>query len=200
MLAFLFTALVVEITPGPNMGTLALITLERGRRAGFAAVAGVALGLAVIGLVAALGLAALVSETPAVYQTLRWAGVVYLLFLAFSAWRDAGRGGDITQASGTAWSQFVRGLVLNVLNPKAAIFYIAILPTFIDLKRGSVVTQNLVLVAAYVAVATFVHSGVVVLAARLRPLLVSGTSERLLRRALAGVMVLIAGWLAWETR
>jgi threonine/homoserine/homoserine lactone efflux protein len=200
MLAFLLTALVVEITPGPNMGTLALLTLERGRRAGFAAVAGVALGLAVVGVVAALGLAALVAETPAVYQTLRWAGFAYLLYLALSAWRDAGRRADIVKAPENASSPFVRGLVINVLNPKAAIFYIAILPTFIDIKRGSVVAQNLTLVAAYVAVATLVHSAVVVLAARLRPLLVSGAGERLLRRTLAGVMVLIACWLAWETR
>ena len=97
-------------------------------------------------------------------------------------------------------SLFLRGLTVNLLNPKAAVFYIAVLPTFIDATRGAVLAQNLMLVAIYVAVATAVHTGVVLLAARLRPLLVAGAGERIVRRALAVVMAMIAVWFAWETR
>ncbi len=200
MIGFLLTSLVLELTPGPNMGTLASLTLERGRAAGLAVVAGVALGLAVIGALAAFGLAALIAESPALYQALRWAGILYLLYLAYDAWRDAGQGADIAFTSQGAGSLFLRGLTLNLLNPKAAIFYIAVLPTFIDAARGAVLAQNLVLVAIYVAVATAIHAGVVLLAARLRPLLMEGAGERLMRRALAGVMAMIAVWFAWETR
>jgi threonine/homoserine/homoserine lactone efflux protein len=200
MIGFLLTSLVLELTPGPNMGTLASLTLERGRRAGLAAVAGIALGLAIIGTLAAFGLAALIVESPTLYQALRWAGILYLLYLAYDAWRDAGQGADIASRPEGAGSLFLRGLSVNLLNPKAAVFYIAVLPTFIDAARGAVLVQNLTLVAIYVAVATAVHTGVVLLAARLRPLLVAGAGERLVRRALAVVMAIIAIWFAWETR
>jgi threonine/homoserine/homoserine lactone efflux protein len=64
-----------KFTPGPNMATLAALTLERGRAAGFAAIAGVSFGLLIVGVLAALGLAAAISEIPALYQALRWGGV-----------------------------------------------------------------------------------------------------------------------------
>jgi threonine/homoserine/homoserine lactone efflux protein len=200
MLGFLLTSLVLELTPGPNMGTLASLTLERGRRAGLATVAGIALGLAIVGALAALGLTAVISESPALYQTLRWAGILYLLYLAYDAWRDAGAGADIASEPKGAGPLFLRGLTVNLLNPKAAVFYVAVLPTFIDAARGMVLAQNLMLVAIYVAVATAVHTGVVLLAAQLRPLLVAGAGERLVRRVLAVVMAMIAVWFAWETR
>ncbi len=201
MLAFLLTSLIVELTPGPNMGTLAALALERGRKAGLAAVAGVSLGLSIVGVLAALGLAAAISEIPALYQALRWGGIVYLLYLAYDAWRDAGQGADVAREPEDVRSLFLRGLTINMLNPKAAIFYVAILPTFIDLQRGgSLLAQNLRLVAIYVLVATAVHAGIVLLAASVRPLLAAGTGERVLRRILAVLMGVIALWFAWETR
>ena len=108
---------------------------------------------------------------------LRWAGILYLLYLAYDAWRDAGAGADIASGPTDSGSLFLRGLTVNLLNPKAAVFYVAVLPTFIDAARGAVLAQNLMLVAIYVAVATAVHTGVVLLAARLRPLLVAGPAS-----------------------
>jgi threonine/homoserine/homoserine lactone efflux protein len=197
MLGFLLTSLIVELTPGPNMGTLASLTLHVGRRGGFAVVAGIALGLAIVGALAAFGLTALIADVPLAYQLLRWGGVLYMLYLAFDTWRDAG-----TESAGfeNDGSLFLRGLTINLLNPKAAVFYVAILPTFIDPARGSVLVQNLILVVIFVVVATTVHATIVLLAARLRPILVSGAGERRVRRLLAGAMVLIALWFAWETR
>jgi threonine/homoserine/homoserine lactone efflux protein len=201
VLAFVLTSLIVEITPGPNMGTLAALTLERGRKAGLAAVAGVSLGLLIVGALAALGLAAVLSESAALYQVLRWGGILYLLYLAYDAWRDAGAGADVAREPEDVRSLFLRGLTINILNPKAAIFYVAILPTFLDVQRGgSLIAQNLKLVAIYVLVATAVHSGIVLLAAGVRPMLVAGSEERIVRRALAITMAAIALWFAWETR
>jgi len=197
MLGFLLTSLIVELTPGPNMGTLASLTLHVGRRGGLAVVAGIALGLAIVGVLAAFGLAALIADVPLAYQLLRWGGVLYMLYLAYDTWRDASGGDADFESDG---SLFLRGLTINLLNPKAAVFYLAILPTFIDPARGSVLVQNLILVAIFVAVATTVHAGIVLLAVRLRPLLVSGAGERRFRRVLAGSMALIALWFAWETR
>ena len=133
LLAFALTALIIEITPGPNMTYLAALSLSSGMRTGFAAVAGIAIGLATYGIVAALGLAAVIDNSPLLYGLLRWGGVAYLLWLAWEAWSseretspDATAGPD-----GEPWIAFRRGLVTNLLNPKAAVFYIAVLPEFI---------------------------------------------------------------------
>ena len=72
---FALTSMLIELTPGPNMAYLAVVSATQGRRPGFAAVAGVALGLSIVGLAAALGLAALIGASPVLYQALRWGGV-----------------------------------------------------------------------------------------------------------------------------
>lgn len=79
LLAFALTCVVIEITPGPNMAWLAALSLSRGWRNGFAAVAGVALGLSVYGVLAAFGLAAVIESSTFLYESLRWGGVAYLL-------------------------------------------------------------------------------------------------------------------------
>ena len=89
--AFTLAAIAIELTPGPNMVWLALVALTEGRRAGLAAVAGVGTGLALVGTAVAFGLGALVANTPAAYQILRFAGIGYLLWLAWEAWRSTGQ-------------------------------------------------------------------------------------------------------------
>src|SRR5437764_7691913 len=84
---FILAVLLLELTPGPNMAYLAALTLDRGRIAGLLAVVGVAAGLSVHAIVAALGLGALIGKAPTVYEVLRWTGVAYLLFLAWEGWQ-----------------------------------------------------------------------------------------------------------------
>ena len=84
--AFAVTCLVIELTPGPNMAYLAILSATKGRRAGFAATLGVALGLSIVGLAAVLGLTALIANSRMLYEILRWGGVVYLLWLAYEGW------------------------------------------------------------------------------------------------------------------
>ena len=124
LLTFALTALIIEITPGPNMAYLAALSLSNGRRTGFAAVAGIALGLMAYGAAAALGLAALVDASRWLYEALRWAGVFYLPWLAWQAWSSESETSPATARAelnrpGVA---FRRGLITNLLNPKAAIF------------------------------------------------------------------------------
>lgn len=90
---FILTSVIVELTPGPNMAWLALVAAAEGRRPGFAAVAGVALGLLIVGLAAAFGLAAAISASPVAWQVLRWGGVAWLLWMAFDGWRGTSGGG-----------------------------------------------------------------------------------------------------------
>ena len=88
LLAFALTALIIEITPGPNMTYLAALSLSNGARTGFAAVAGIALGLLTYGVIAAFGLAAVIDNSPLLYGLLRWGGVIYLLWLAWESWTE----------------------------------------------------------------------------------------------------------------
>jgi threonine/homoserine/homoserine lactone efflux protein len=85
LLAFALTALIIEITPGPNMTYLAALSLSSGARTGFAAVAGIALGLMTYGLIAAFGLTTIIDDSPFLYGLLRWGGVLFLLWLAWEA-------------------------------------------------------------------------------------------------------------------
>jgi threonine/homoserine/homoserine lactone efflux protein len=201
LLAFTLTCTIIEITPGPNMAYLAALSLSRGWRIGLAAVAGVALGLSVYGIAAALGVAAIIESSTLLYQALRWGGVIYLLWLAWDAWSsvdditpDETPGQDHERASA-----FRRGLITNLLNPKAAVFYVAVLPEFLDPGAGGVATQTLTLSAIYVAIATLIHAGIVLSASRLRTVIVKPAQVRLIRRALALALVVIAVWLAWST-
>lgn len=195
LLSFALASFIIELTPGPNMTYLALVAASEGRRAGFATVAGVALGLAVIGLAAAFGVAQLVSASPLAYETLRWAAVAFLFYLAWDGWRDSGE----TAAASTdeRGKFFTRGLVTNLLNPKAAVFYVAVLPTFIDAGRP-VLAQAVTLTLVYVAVATFIHAMIVVAAGTLEPFLNDPRRERIARRTLSALLALVAVWFGWS--
>jgi threonine/homoserine/homoserine lactone efflux protein len=201
LLAFALTALIIEITPGPNMTYLAALSLSGGMRTGFAAVAGIAIGLLTYGIIAALGLAAVIDNSPLLYGLLRWGGVAYLLWLAWETWSseretspDATDGPD-----GEPWIAFRRGLITNLLNPKAAVFYVAVLPEFIRPGVGSVMSQTLALSAVYVTIATAIHAGIVALAGSLQSMVAASSSRRMIRRLLALSLVIIAVWFALAT-
>jgi threonine/homoserine/homoserine lactone efflux protein len=193
---FLLASLLIELTPGPNMTYLALVSASEGRKAGFAMVAGIALGLATIGLVAAFGVTEIIRSSPAIYEAMRWAGVGFLLYLAWEGWTGGGEEAGTT--GHTNGRYFVRGLVTNLLNPKAGIFYVSVLPTFIAPEQPAA-RQGLVLTLTYVAVATAVHLAVVALAGGLEPMLNDPAREKPVRRALSAMLALVAIWFAWTT-
>jgi threonine/homoserine/homoserine lactone efflux protein len=190
---FAFAALAIELTPGPNMVWLAIVATAEGRRPGFAAVAGVALGLAVVGLAAALGLAALIAGSPLAYQALRWAGVAYLLWLAWDGWQAADDAPEDVQAGASLFRYLQRGFFTNLLNPKAFVFYITVLPGF--LSAAPALTDVLFLTAVYVAVATVVHAIIVLAAGTARAWLMTPSRAVPLRRGLSLSLVAVAAWV-----
>lgn len=200
LLAFALTALVIEITPGPNMGYLAVLSVARGWAVGVAAVIGVGLGHAVYGVAAALGVATAIDNSPLLYEALRWGGVAYMLWLAWEAWStEAETSPDVVDDDDHHVQQaFTRGLITNLLNPKAAVFFVAVVPSFVR-PEGSVVIQTLLLSAIFVGVATAVHLTIVLLATRVQGYAADPSRRRPIRRTLALILVAIAAWLAYST-
>lgn len=194
--AFTLASALIEVTPGPNMAYLALISASEGRRAGFLTVAGIALGLGTIGTAAALGLTGIVTGSPLVYEVLRWAGLLFLLYLAVDAWRGAD--GEAAPGDGRR-AHFTRGLVTNLLNPKAALFFITVIPAFSP-DSGPSLATDLVLVAIYVAVATLIHAAIVVAAGTATPFLADERRATLLRRVFALLLAAVAVWFFYATR
>jgi threonine/homoserine/homoserine lactone efflux protein len=196
--SFLITALLIELTPGPNMVWLALTSASQGKRSGFAAVAGIASGLGVLAAASAVGLAEIAARSPLIFGLLRYAGVAYLLWLAWSAWTgedELSRNMADRNALG-AW--FRHGLLLNLLNPKAAVFFIAVLPAYIS-TSSPVAPQMALLSASYVAVATAVHLIIVVFAGQTHSWIMVGDRRHIISRIFAGLLAAIAIWFLIST-
>lgn len=186
---FLVAAIVMEITPGPNMTWLALLSAREGRMAGLMAVAGIATGLTILALIAATGAAALISAYPAIHEALRWGGVLFLLYLAWEAWVGEKADND-PRAQGR---HFGRGLIVNMLNPKAAAVFAVMIPSFAG--EGQVGTQ-LVMTAIYLLIASLAHALIVAFAGSFQKALADPRREVIVRRIFAVVLVGVAIWFA----
>ena len=183
LLGFAITALLIELTPGPNMAWLVMLSLSDGRRAGFAATAGIAAGLTLIAGLSAIGMAALIASSPLIYETLRWAGALFLLFLAWEGWRATGESSP-AMTHHAPGRHALRGFVINALNPKAAFFYVTVLPEFIS-PEAPARSQALILALTSVLIATAIHLTLVTLAGSLRVFIENERQNRLIRRILA---------------
>jgi threonine/homoserine/homoserine lactone efflux protein len=192
--SFILTSLVVEMTPGPNMTYLAVLGASRGRIAGFSAVLGVASGLALVGIAVGLGAGSLILDYPLAYETLRWAGALYLCWLAYDSWKEGRQPLDATAADSSAFIHFRRGFVTNILNPKAVLFFIAVVPQFISGAAPSA-RELATLVSIYVGVATFVHGLIVLLASRLQAFFAAPERREMAGNVFAVVLFLVAAWL-----
>ena len=144
---FALASILLALTPGPNLLYLVSRTLCQGRGPGIVSLAGTSLGLAFHVFAAALGLSAIFLSIPVLYDALRFAGAGYLLWLAWDAVRPGGRGVFAPRElpRDAPGKLFRMGLLTSVLNPKVAMFYLALFPQFIDAARGSVFLQGLVL-------------------------------------------------------
>jgi len=147
LLAFVLAGLLLNITPGADFVFVAASGISGGPRIGMAAALGINLGVAVHIAAAALGVSALLMTFPLAYDLIRIAGAIYLLVLAWQAWRA----GDLDkgQTAPTAITAIRRGFLTNVLNPKTALFIFAFIPQFTDPEIGSISAQIVLLGAIF---------------------------------------------------
>jgi threonine/homoserine/homoserine lactone efflux protein len=198
--AFLVAAAALNLTPGADMLFCLGQGVAGGPRQGVAAALGIFTGCAIHTLVAAFGVAALLAAHPAAFEVVRWSGVAYLLFIAVRAWNAP----PPTGANGRRvplWRAWRDGTLVNLFNPKVAIFILAFLPQFVDPARGSVLRQFLVLGTIFNAGGTLVNLAVGSMAGGLgRRFATHPSLGRLLARASSAIFVGLAARLAFERR
>ena len=157
MLLFAATVLPLICTPGPDMLFVASQALSEGASAGLRSTAGVCLGYTLHSALVALGIAAIVAASPALFAALRGFGVAYLAYLAFRLIRSALKAGRLTFSAAPAKSQLRSGFLTAFLNPKGMMIYFAILPQFLAHDR-SIGLQAFILSAIFVALCGLVYA------------------------------------------
>ena len=202
---FATTVFVVNATPGVDMMLTLTRTLRYGVRGGLAAALGIMAGCVVHALAAALGLAALIAASAAAFSAIKWAGAAYLLWLAFGMLKSAWAGEAATAMPQLAESPggvalFRQGVLTNVLNPKIALFFLALLPQFIDADAPSKTLAFLFLGAWFIAQGGLFLFAFVLLVAPLRRRQASGWWKRGLNAAGGGLFVWLAARLALVER
>ena len=157
---FALAALLLVLTPGPNMIYCVSRTLVQGRAAGMVSLAGVLLGFVVHLLAAALGLTALLMAVPLAFDAIKLAGAAYLLWLAWQAVRPGGAAPFEARSLPVdpPATLFRMGFITNVLNPKVAMFYLSFFPQFLHPERGSVLLQSLQLGVVQIGISGAVNA------------------------------------------
>ena len=203
-LEFLVTSLIVIVSPGTGVLYTLAAGLSRGARASVIAAFGCTLGIVPHMAAAVLGLAALLHASALAFQTLKWLGVAYLLYMAWSALKEKGalrvEPGDKLRAR-SALAVTIEGILINILNPKLSIFFFAFLPQFVKGDETHPLPHMLMLSAAFMALTFIVFIGYGLFAAKVREHVIS--RPRVLtwmRRTFAAAFVALGLKLAFAER
>ena len=202
-LAFVLVALGLVLTPGPNMLYLVSRSISQGRKAGLVSLVGVVLGFIVYMLLAAFGITALLMTVPLAYDALRISGALYLLYLAWQALKPGGQSPfQVRELPADSPKQLiVMGFLTNLLNPKAAVLYLSLLPQFISPERGNVLGQSLALGFTQITVSVSVNAVIAIMAGTIAGFLAGRPMWLTVQRWLMGtVLAGLAVRMATEAR
>lgn len=190
-ISFALLSFGMALTPGPNMVYLISRSICQGRRAGFISLAGVAAGFVFYLFCAVFGITALLFAVPFAYDLLRFGGAAYLLFLAWQALKPGGRSPfhvkDLPPHSGR--KLFLMGLLTNLLNPKIALLYLALLPQFIDPTGPGIFAQSLQLGLIQVVISITVNGSITLIAGSIAGFLENRPRWLLIQRWLMGTVL-----------
>ncbi|MGH3359224.1 MAG: LysE family translocator [Nocardioidaceae bacterium] len=155
LVVFATATITVLILPGPSVVYVMTRGLEQGRAAGMLAMLGLETGALVHVVAATVGIAALLASSPTAFACVRYGGAAYLLYLAFRQLRTgyALASGSALRTERSRWRLYRDGVVVDLLNPKTSLFFIAFLPQFVDRSRGSADVQMLALGLCFVGLA-----------------------------------------------
>ena len=196
ILAFASASFLLLIIPGPAVLYILNRSVSDGRTVGLAAVAGLELGNLVHAIAAAAGLSAVLATSATAFNAVKWLGALYLIAVGV---RTLLRKPDPMDADRTTTSpskSFSQGIVVNVLNPKVALFFVSFLPQFIDPAKGSAGLQALVLGLVFVLIGCITDSAYSLLASSLRTVLLRGKALPFVQRYVAGTVFIGLGLVA----
>ena len=196
---FLITSLVVVLIPGTGVLYTVSTGLTRGRRASVFAAFGCTLGILPHLFATVLGLAAVMHASALAFQLLKFAGVAYLFYLAYATWRDTSTFQVAESITRSATSLVLKAFLINILNPKLTLFFLAFLPQFVNAQAGPPLLQLLLLSAVFMAMTfvVFVMYGFLAHAFRSR-VIQSPAVQRRLRYAFASAFAALGAKLAVE--
>lgn len=199
---FLITSLIVVLIPGTGVVFTVSTGLSQGRRASVFAALGCTAGILPHLLATALGLAALMHTSAVAFQVLKYAGVAYLLYVAYATWKDTSAlAVEAVALRSTTGSLIIKAILINILNPKLTIFFLAFLPQFVEPGASSPLAHLLLLSGVFMAMtfAVFVAYGVLAHAFR-RTVIESPRVQSWLRRGFATTFAGLAVNLALAER
>ena len=201
-LSFLLTSLIVIVSPGTGVLYTLAVALTRGSRASIAAAFGCTLGIVPHMSAAMLGLAAVLHTSALAFAALKWCGVIYLLYMAWQALRERGALAVDTRLEGrSARRVAVTGFLINILNPKLSIFFLAFLPQFIAANDSHPVLRMLELSAVFMAMTLAVFLLYGLFAASVRDSIVTRPDVMTwLRRGFASGFAALGARLAFAER
>jgi homoserine/homoserine lactone efflux protein len=195
-LGFVVAAFVISLSPGAGAVYAMSVGMRQGYRRALVGIAGMQLGLALQLLVVAVGLGALLAASTVAFNVVKWCGVAYLVWLGWQQFRAEARAVHMDAAPATSASAtFMQGFLVNASNPKATIFFLAVVPPFIDAARP-LAPQYLAIMGTLVATDLIVMSGYALLAARVLRMLREPHHLRWMNRAFGALFMAAGGLLA----
>jgi threonine/homoserine/homoserine lactone efflux protein len=199
---FVLISLVVVVSPGIGVLYTVSTAMSRGSRASVVAAFGCTLGIVPHMLAAIAGLAALLNASAVVFQTVKYLGVAYLLYLAWSTVKEKGSLVEPNQEEGgSAGRVILTAVLINLLNPKLSLFFFAFLPQFVSVHDAHPLVHMLLLSAVFMLLTFVVFVGYGLLAALFREKVISRPRiVTWMRRSFAGAFVLLAAKLAFVER
>ncbi len=196
ILAFAGASIVLLLIPGPAVLYIVNRSVSDGREAGLAAVAGLTLGNLAHALAAAAGLSAVLATSATAFSTVKYLGAAYLVYVGIRTLMRRPAAIDPDQPGVSPRRAFTQGIVVNVLNPKVALFFLSFLPQFIHPENGRPALQALVLGLVFVGIGFFTDGTYSLIASKLRTVLLRGRTLPFVQRWVAGTVFIGLGLVA----
>ncbi|WP_291368776.1 MULTISPECIES: LysE family translocator [unclassified Acinetobacter] len=192
---FALTVIPLIFTPGPDMLFILSQVMGKDAKAGMLATVGICLGYLVHSVLVALGIAAIIVSFPVLFETIRWLGIAYLLFLAFCLIKSVFSQNKLIIEKKSSSSPVKKGFFTALLNPKGMLIYFAILPQFID-KTGNTVNQGLILSFIFIGLIFVVYCGLSVIFAKIsQKTHIDERKQKWIDGGSGGLLMLAATWL-----
>lgn len=194
LMIFIAAAVALLLTPGPAVLYIIARSLEQGRMAGIVSTLGIALASVTHVFFAALGLSALLMQSALAFTIVKYLGAVYLIYLGIRTLLSKAKAGPVSTVETKSLLRiFSQGFIVNLLNPKTALFFLAFLPQFVNADRGSITVQIVILGAIFVGLAIFSDGLYAIIAGSAGQFLSGNLRVARLQKNFAGTMYIALG-------